>query len=292
MRQIENEFITALAPLYDAAEAKDIARILLQDVLQCDFTYLVTHSPLALSSPQRDWLDAAIARLMAGEPLQYVEGQAHFHGLSFRVGPGCLIPRPETAELVDWVVDGCGRIASLSPGFEQRPRRILDVGTGSGCIAVSLAHALPGAIVSAVDVSEDALRIARGNASLNGVEVEFEKLDILSGEPLGRFDVIVSNPPYICLSERAVMHKNVLDFEPALALFVPDADPLLFYRRIAEIGTKHLDAGGELYFEINERFGPQTVDMLSQMGYMNVELRQDFYGKDRMVRGRLPLSVS
>ena len=199
----------------------------------------------------------------------------HHRGLSSDFSRiGVLIPRPETAELVDWVK---ADYLSASPA-------ILDVGTGSGCIAVSLAHALPAARLTAVDVSDVALAVAAQNAAANGVEVAFSKLDVLTQQPDGVFDVVVSNPPYICNAERSAMHKNVLDFEPSLALFVPDDDPLLFYRRIAEVALAHLRVGGHLYYEINECFGADTVSLLQNMGFTEVCLRADFFGKDRMVR--------
>lgn len=275
MRKTETEFISRLAGLYDAAEAKELARICLMRVLDCNFTYLLSHSPLSLTSEQQVSVNAFLNRLAKGEPVQYIEGDAPFCGLSFKVKPGVLIPRPETAELVDWVKADWQ--SSANPA-------ILDVGTGSGCIAVSLAHALPNANVSAVDVSDEALGVASENAAANGVEVAFSQIDILSQEPSGSFNAIVSNPPYICHSEKANMHQNVLDFEPALALFVPDDDPLLFYRRIASLALTHLVGGGMLYFEINERFGAETVKMLQELGFSDVCLRADFFGKDRMVR--------
>lgn len=274
MRNTEKVFIERLAALYGPTEAKELARICLMRVLGCDFTFLLVHSPLSLSAEQQASVDSFLERLAQGEPVQYIEGEAAFCGLSFKVRPGVLIPRPETAELVDWVK---ADYLSASPA-------ILDVGTGSGCIAVSLAHALPAARLTAVDVSDVALAVAAQNAVANGVEVAFSKLDVLTQQPDGVFDVVVSNPPYICNAERSAMHKNVLDFEPSLALFVPDDDPLLFYRRIAEVALAHLRVGGHLYYEINERFGADTVSLLQNMGFTEVCLRADFFGKDRMVR--------
>lgn len=275
MRKTESLFIDELASLYNSSEAEELARICLMKVLDCNFTYLLSHSPLSLTAEQQQDLTGLLARLKAGEPVQYIEGVAPFCSLSFVVRPGVLIPRPETAELVEWVTSDYKSADRL---------RLLDIGTGSGCIAVSLAHNLPSACVSAVDVSTDALAVARENAANNDVAVNFMQLDILKQSPDGQFDVFVSNPPYICESEKAAMHKNVLDFEPSLALFVPDADPLLFYRRIAQVALDSLVSGGRLYFEINERFGSQTVQMLQNLGFSNVELRPDFFGKDRMVR--------
>ena len=279
MRNTEQQFISALSLLYEPAEAKELARICLMQVLQCNFTYLLSHSPLALTDEQKLKVDAFLQRLVSGEPVQYIEGTAAFSGLSFSVQPGVLIPRPETAELVDWVVDDFS---------EAEQPAILDIGTGSGCIAVSVAHRLPRAKVSAVDVSPTALEVASCNARANGVEVQFSLVDILSARPSGTFSAIVSNPPYICECEKATMHKNVLAFEPELALFVPDADPLLFYRRIAQVALQCLVQGGHLYFEINERFGKETCNMLLELGFTDVQLRADFFGKDRMVKATRP----
>lgn len=279
MRKTEALFIEELNALYEASEAKELARICLMQVLDCDFTYLLSHSPLSLTAEQSALVDGFLSRLKLGEPVQYIEGKAFFCDLTFHVEPGVLIPRPETAELVQWVE---GDMKSV-----EKPS-LLDVGTGSGCIAVALASLLPGAEVDAVDVSPNALRIAKLNAEQNGVDVRFSLVDILSQQPEGSYNAIVSNPPYICQSERVSMHQNVLDYEPELALFVPDEDPLLFYGRIAQVGLEILQPGGFLYYEINERFGAETVDMLQHMGYTHVQLRKDFYGKDRMVRASRP----
>ena len=274
MRKIESVFVEKLASLYSPSEAKELARICLMRTFDCNLAYLLTHSPLSLSGEQQAFVEQFLCRLQKGEPVQYVEGEAVFCGLTFKVGEGVLIPRPETAELVDWVIND----------FQGAAPAILDVGTGSGCIAVALAHSLPSASVSAVDVSDTALSLAAQNVVANGVEVRLDKLNVLEEEPDGFFNVIVSNPPYICESERSNMHHNVLDFEPALALFVPDNDPLLFYRRIAVQALRHLHGGGRLYFEINERFGAETVQLLTDLGFSDVSLRPDFFGKDRMVR--------
>ncbi|MBO4333876.1 MAG: peptide chain release factor N(5)-glutamine methyltransferase [Paludibacteraceae bacterium] len=274
MRKIESVFVEKLATLYCPSEAKELARICLMRAFDCNLAYLLSHSPLSLSDEQQAFVDQFLCRLLKGEPVQYIEGEAVFYGLTFKVEDGVLIPRPETAELVDWVIND----------FHDAAPAILDVGTGSGCIAVALAHSLPAARVSAVDVSDKALSIAAQNAVANGVAVRFNKLNVLDEEPDGFFNVVVSNPPYICESERSNMHHNVLDYEPALALFVPDNDPLLFYRRIAVMALKHLLRGGRLYFEINERFGVETVQLLTDLGFSDVSLRPDFFGKDRMVR--------
>ena len=217
----------------------------------------------------------ALEQLYTHRPLQYVLGHAEFCGLVFAVNEDVLIPRPETEELVEWI----------SREWKGRPVRILDIGTGSGAIAVALAKKLTEAMVSAVDISEKAILMAAANAAGNAVQVSFAVCDILNGKPEGKFDVIVSNPPYVRHSEQEFMRKNVLDYEPGNALFVPDDDPLLFYRRIAGLGREMLNEGGALYFEINEAFGNETVRLLTELGYSQIEIRADILGKERMVKG-------
>ena len=217
-----------------------------------------------------------IRRLKKNEPIQYIIGVESFCGLTFEVNPSVLIPRPETQELVGWIAGDCeGKEAC----------RILDIGTGSGCIPVSLAHRLPKAEVESWDISEDALQVARRNAERNGVEVLFRQKDVLKASPdEARYDVIVSNPPYIAEKEKVDMEANVLDWEPSIALFVPDEDPLLFYRKIAQLGCSMLKEGGALYFEINRAYGQETIQMLEAMGYKEIELRKDSWGNDRMMK--------
>ena len=196
----------------------------------------------------------------------------------FKVSPSVLIPRPETEELVDWILSD----------NSQKGMRVLDIGTGSGCIPISLASDMDAPLVSAWDISEEALKVAVANAELNSVNVDFSRVDVLSDEiPDVKVDILVSNPPYITDSEKSEMERNVLDWEPGLALFVPDNDPLKFYRRIAEIGRDILDNNGLLYFEINRAYGKDTVDMLLGLGYRDVELRKDISGNDRMVKAHI-----
>jgi len=218
----------------------------------------------------------AVDQLKGHRPVQYILGSAEFFGLRFRVTPDVLIPRPETEELVQWVVDD-------HPGFQGS---IMDIGTGSGCIAVSLKKTLPEATVYATDVSEEALGVAIENAEINEVKVRFLLHDIsmpYMGHALGKLDILVSNPPYIPLSERDKMDLNVTSHEPAEALFVPDDDVLQFYSWIAEAGQKFLIENGSLYLEIHEKFGKEVVELLSGAGYHNITLRKDINGKDRMI---------
>lgn len=267
----------ALVSIYPASEAANIARIICCDLLgQSSVDYYLGRD-MALSADESRRLADILHRLRDFEPLQYIEGEARFAGRSFKVAPGVLIPRPETEELVELVL-------TQSPA----PRRLLDVGTGSGCIAVSLSLGLPHAQVDAWDVSSQALEIARCNNLRLGASVTFAQCDVLACEPAADavYDVIVSNPPYITQGEKADMERRVLDWEPGLALFVPDADPLLFYRRIAELGRRLLTADGKLYFEINRAFGAQTAELLLRLGYADAQVLKDISGNDRFVIAR------
>lgn len=229
-----------------------------------------------VSGKKYDKFQAAIDRLKAHEPIQYIIGDTEFHGLTFKVSPSVLIPRPETEELVAWIIDEHKTKQQIS---------ILDIGTGSGCIAITLAKHLPNTKVYALDVSLNALSLAKENALINDVRVEFIEADILDWD-FGdlKFDVIVSNPPYVRELEKEDMSVNVLDHEPHLALFVKDDDALLFYRTITEVANKILKPNGQLYFEINESLGKDTNDLLSDSGFSNVELKKDIFEKDRMIK--------
>ena len=267
----------------ERGEAKATALLLMEKV--CGWTVengLMDNGKPIASEKVEDVREKAW-RVNEGAPVQYVLGVADFCGMELLVEPGVLIPRPETEELVRWVVADCEQ---LGVNKEGQKLKALDVGTGSGCIAVALAKMVEGAEVEAWDVSEVALCVARRNAEKQGVTVAFERVDVLetgNGDTKA-FDIIASNPPYICEEEAAEMEKNVLEHEPRLALFVPDNDPLLFYKKIAQMGTRMLNEGGKLYFEVNRRFGSGVVDMLRGMGYQEVELRKDMFGNDRMVK--------
>ena len=258
-----------LTKLYDAREAKAIARLVMEDrfgLTMADVLCGKTGDDAVLRHIQQ--------RLLQGEPVQYVLGVAEFGGRQFRVAPGVLIPRPETLELCQWVE-------------EERGITILDIGTGSGCIACTLAAELPEAQVTAWDISETALAIAQENAKRTNVHVSFEQVDALN-IPLtpDKWDIIISNPPYVCEQERAAMERHVLDYEPSLALFVPDDDPLLFYRAIADYARQSLTAGGSLFFEINPLYAEQLKSLLSAMSYHHIEVRDDLYGKPRMIKAQ------
>ena len=263
----------AVLPLYDATEATAIARLVVSRKCGYTFSQLVLHYD---DECQIENFDNIVNQLAAARPVQYVLGVAEFCDLEFEVCEGVLIPRPETEELVSQVV-----------ADSRADMRILDVGTGSGAIAVSVAKMSEGTKVVAVDISDVALTIASRNAAKCGVKVEFCKADALGDMThLGQFDIIVSNPPYIPQSDIARMNKNVVDFEPHTALFVADNDALCFYRSIAQNGLAMLKSGGGLYFEIYEEYGQAVKDMLESMGYSDVQVVKDVFGKDRMVWSR------
>lgn len=274
MITIANRIKEALSDCYSTGEITALTRIIATELLAVSQMAFYMKDDVALTAEQETLLDDAIARLQKHEPIQYILGYSDFCGLRFNVTPATLIPRPETSELVEW-------IASEANGNES----ILDIGTGSGCIAISIANKLPLSKVSAWDISHDALAVATENSKANGCNVVFKQVDILAYQPAGeQFDIIVSNPPYIKENEKSAMHSNVLDWEPHTALFVPDNDPLLFYRTIAQKATTMLRPGGKLYFEINRAHGKETVEMLAALGYANIELRKDFADNDRMIR--------
>ena len=267
-----------LGSYYPAGEVAAFTRIIVTEMLGIPQMTFFLKDNVELTHEQEATLADSINRLQKHEPIQYIQGYSDFCGLRFKVTPATLIPRPETSELVEWV-------ASEASGNE----RILDIGTGSGCIAVSLANKMPQSKVTAWDISNEALAVATGNSRSNGTEVLFEQVDILSYRPEENlFDIIVSNPPYIKENEKSAMHSNVLDWEPHTALFVPDSDPLLFYRTIAKKGLTLLKPGGTLYFEINRAHGAETVEMLAGLGYTGIELRKDFAENDRMIKGIRP----
>ena len=263
----------AISALYDSREATAVARQVVCRRCGYNFSQLVVHYDDEVQIPD---LESIVAELAAARPVQYVLGEAEFCDLDFTVSEGVLIPRPETEELVEWVASGA-----------KRGARILDVGTGSGAIAVALAKKVERAEVVAVDISEKALQIAAENVARHSANVTLVKADALGDmSHLGQFDIIVSNPPYIPQSDISAMHSNVVDYEPHTALFVADDDPLCFYRSIAQNGVKMLRDGGSLYFEIYERFGAQMVKMLEEMGYSDSEVVKDVFGKERMVWSR------
>ena len=283
MKAIAKQINEHLSGCYSAGEISALTRIIATELLGVSQMAYFLKDSITLTAEQEALLDNAIKRLKKQEPIQYILGYGDFCGLKFKVTPATLIPRPETSELVEW-------IASEATGSES----ILDIGTGSGCIAISLAHKLQQSKVAAWDISHDALAVAAENSKTNDCNVTFEHVDILAYQPTAgkQFDIIVSNPPYIKENEKEAMHSNVLDWEPHTALFVPDSDPLLFYRTIAEKGLTILKPGGSLYFEINRAHGKETMEMLESLGYTGIELRKDFAENDRMIRAVKPKGKS
>lgn len=284
IRQLTASLTHNLQVLYPESEAAAIAGLVLE--------YVLAISPLQRRMQANEEVPTAVAqqvekiqqRLLLHEPVQYVLGVAHFAGMELEVTPATLIPRPETEELIQLIVQ------------EQQAQRtgltLLDVGTGSGCIILALCQALQPQRAVAVDISAEALAVAHRNAARYGCAVEFQQVDILKAAPPGipphSLQVLVSNPPYVLENERALMRRNVLDYEPATALFVPDNDPLLFYRRIAQLGRDLLKPGGALYFEINEQYAQALCQLLEALEYQAVAARPDLFGKDRMVRATWP----
>lgn len=282
LREVYDQFCLALTGLYDEREAKSITYRVLEETLGYSKSKIHASWTDIFPASISEQMDFILHELLQGKPLQYVFGKADFLGLILKVKEGVLIPRPETEELVAWILEEC-RIRSLTTP------QVLDIGTGSGCIAISLAKFLEKAKVQAWDVSEQALAIAADNAKLNQVNVDFLQMDVLLNASIVpvSLDVVVSNPPYVCFSEREKMHRNVLEFEPHLALFVPDNQALIFYERIADIALQALKPQGMLFFEINEAYGKETVAMLEKKGFSTVELRKDLFDKDRMVMALL-----
>ena len=280
MHPVVNEIRDALRGIYPDSEALALAKMLLVEVFGFTTLELYGGKDKEISGKRRSVLDEMIRRLKKNEPIQYIIGIETFCGFPFEVNSHVLIPRPETQELVYWIAGDCR--GKLSP-------RILDVGTGSGCIAVSLAKLVEGATVEAWDVSEEALWVAVRNAEKNGADVFFRQQDVLMAVPGDvRYEVIVSNPPYIAEKEKTGMDANVLEWEPSLALFVSDDDPLIFYRTIALLAKDMLVEDGLLYFEINQAYGQETMLMLEKLGYTSVELRKDGWGNDRMIKAKRP----
>ena len=281
-----------LKPFYPESEINSFVRLMLDFVCQMKPYEISLCKDKQLSDNEREELNRIVEFLKGYKPIQYILGETEFFGLRFLVNESVLIPRPETEELVELILKSF--LPLPHPKGDKLANgniRILDIGTGSGCIAVSLAKNMPLSKVSAIDISEDALRIAKKNAALNDAEVRFLLQDILvdlsDGIFFDKLDVIVSNPPYITPNEKEMMHDNVLRYEPHLALFTPQDNPLLFYERIADIGHSLLNKSGSLYFEINALYGKEICRMLQAKGYSDVKLYQDISGKDRMISGRV-----
>lgn len=276
MKDTVKKLRESLLPLYGPRETEAIIRLIFHYLKGWDLTAILIHGDDELSPFIKEEIDKILQRLLNYEPIQYITGEARFHGLELKVKPGVLIPRPETAELVDIIVDEADRREDL---------QVLDVGTGSGAIALALASSLRFPQIYALDISKDALEIARENAKNLNLKIQFIQADIFKWEPDGYFDIIVSNPPYIDFSERSSMERNVIDYEPEEALFVPDNDPICFYKRIADIGCRSLKADGRIYFEINPRHAVEIKNLLIDKRFTDVEIMRDSFGKERFVKG-------
>lgn len=275
LQKTKRHFIEVLAEKFSQREAEQLMRILLEDLFGIDWNQQLMNPDLRIDERQHYQLSEAVKRLLAGEPVQYVTGVARFCDLSLKVSPVVLIPRPETEELVLKIGTG------LPTG---KPIRIWDIGTGSGCIAIALAKRFLNAEVIGFDVSEEALQITKENAERNGVQVTFVQDDVLN--PHSDFfnqsvDLVVSNPPYVCNSERVAMEADVLDWEPEKALFVPDDDPLRFYRHILTLAKPQLNPNGQIWFEINERMGEEMLQLCRELGFAEAEIIEDYVGKPR-----------
>jgi release factor glutamine methyltransferase len=278
LKQYKKEFSEGLQAIFDEKEVESFFYIILEAFHDMKRVDLALNPNFELDSTQLLQWETVLAQLKEQKPIQYILGETEFYGLPFYVSEHTLIPRPETEELVEWII-----VNSQNRKFAN-PLKILDIGTGSGCIGIALAKNIPKASVFAIDVSEKALAIAKRNAKRNGVEITLQTLNILDVEDLTeKFDIIVSNPPYVRQLEKKEMLKNVLDYEPHLALFVADDDALVFYRKIAELACKHLTEKGQLYFEINQYLGKEMIALLEQYHFKNIELKKDIYGNDRMV---------
>ncbi|NQW37101.1 MAG: peptide chain release factor N(5)-glutamine methyltransferase [Flavobacteriales bacterium] len=319
IKTLKSAFITELSDIYPVSEINAFLFLLIEKRLKLTRIDLALKPNLEIKSVDQTYFLEALKKLKKSTPIQYIIGTTEFYGLPFKVDKNVLIPRPETEELVSWILE---EAKSQKPTANRY--NILDIGTGSGCIAIALAKNLPQAKVWALDISKDALKIAKQNADLNKVKINFIKADILNPAVIAipylrekqsltnkeiasvaklprkdeqsvtssaveklpplKFDIIVSNPPYVKQDEKSLMQPNVLNHEPHLALFVEDNNPLIFYDKIADFATKHLNENGQLYFEINQYLGKDLIKLLKQKGFDNIELKQDLFEADRMAK--------
>jgi len=305
-KDVFTDYRYGLIKLYDANESEAITLMAVSEICNLSNAKIKAFPELELSNQHAEKLAGTLIQLKTGKPIQYILGKTEFYGLPFYVNPSVLIPRPETEELVQWVISSVGSDQwavdgrQLAVGSGQLAGNILDIGTGSGCIAISLKKNLSQFSVTGIDISETALQTAKENAELNNVDVEFIKADILSPQTpftlhlapctsdhallTTHYSLIVSNPPYVTLMDKEQMHSNVTDFEPHSALFVPEDDPLIFYKAIADFATTNLVENGLLFFELNEGYANETMKLLADRGFKNIELRKDMSGRDRMVK--------
>jgi len=289
LKEIKDIYHRELGGIYPKEEVDSFFYSCIEHYLNLERFILAIQPGITLTKDEEEPLFEALSELKLQKPLQYILGTAHFMDLELQVDKNVLIPRPETEELVQWILSDAERSRSgISTTPNDRSLQILDIGTGSGCIAIALAKHLPNAKIFALDVSDSALKVARKNAASNGVDITFLHEDILNTELELDFDIIVSNPPYVRELEKEGIQKNVKDFEPDTALFVSDEDPLLFYRAIIDFAEKHLSEKGKLYFEINQYLGEETKALFNTRNFSEIELRKDMFGNDRMLKANVP----
>lgn len=275
----KKQFFSALSELYPETEIQSFFNILIEFKLNLKRIDIALQPTFEIEATALDYLENATSDLKKHIPIQYIIGETEFYGLPFYVNENVLIPRPETEELVNWIIN------ELKAKSQKSKIKILDIGTGSGCIPISLAKNIPNATVYAIDISSKALKTAQKNATLNKVNIQFIEADILNTNELpAKFDIIVSNPPYVRNLEKQEIQPNVLNHEPHLALFVEDNNPLLFYDKIADLAKNNLTKNGQLFFEINQYLGQETVGLLKSKGFLTIELKKDVFGVDRMIR--------
>ncbi|MEY2738524.1 MAG: Methylase of polypeptide chain release factor [Bacteroidota bacterium] len=289
LKHYKGHFFNSLQNIHEEQEIESFFFILTEYLHHLKRVDVALQPDFELSDSDIQKWNAIVSDLQQEKPIQYITGETWFYGLRFQVNENTLIPRPETEELVEWIIE------SQKSNVQSQTLAILDIGTGTGCIPISLKTNILQANVSAIDVSEHALEVAKRNAELNKVEINFIQANILEVQDLSQlstpnsqlrtnFDIIVSNPPYVRNLEKQEIKKNVLDYEPHLALFVEDTDALLFYRKIAQLALKNLSPNGLLFFEINQYLGNETVELLKKLGFKNIELKKDLYGNDRMIK--------
>jgi release factor glutamine methyltransferase len=289
LKHYKGHFFNSLQNIHEEQEIESFFFILTEYLHHLKRVDVALQPDFELSDSDIQKWNAIVSDLQQEKPIQYITGETWFYGLRFQVNENTLIPRPETEELVEWIIE------SQKSNVQSQTLAILDIGTGTGCIPISLKTNILQANVSAIDVSEHALEVAKRNAELNKVEINFIQANILEVQDLSQlstpnsqlrtnFDIIVSNPPYVRNLEKQEIKKNVLEYEPHLALFVEDTDALLFYRKIAQLALKNLSPNGLLFFEINQYLGNETVELLKKLGFKNIELKKDLYGNDRMIK--------
>lgn len=274
IKLLQQIFLAELISIYEQSEAQELFSLTAHQVSGLNRSQQIIQGEDPIDETQYKSYLHILQELKKGKPIQHIFGEAWFYGQKFKINGFVLIPRPETEELVEWIIE------TLSVNSNAK---IIDIGTGSGCIAISLKNNIPALDVDAIDISADAITVAMENATAQSVDINFMQSDIFGYQSLCLYDLIVSNPPYIREMERSEMHNNVLSFEPSSALFVPDDDPLTFYKCIADFALTHLNQYGYLFFEINEYLGKETIEMLNSKGFKNITLKQDMQGKDRML---------